>query len=572
MKRLIVILLLIFFLIWIVDADPAPVAAFSANVTSGCSPLAVLFTDATTRTPVNWDWYWYANETKSSDLQNPTNTFTTIGIYNVRLYACSSTHCDWENKTAYITGLGAQAAFSANVTLGLSPLDVGFTDATTCTPNNWDWYWYANETKSSDLKNSTTTFTSKGAYNIRLWSSNTEGGDWENKTGYITVFDEIFSASVYSWVNRTRIESQNESFSTIRSGAGTGVVANWVISSLNASATTNKYNGLGRGIILFNTSGLPDTANITSANFYYQYTGGNANLFSSTRPPIFYITGGTTVSNSSIISNDYSTFNDVIYSSAVTYADAISGKPISFILNANGTSNISLTNTTIFFQRSSWDIFNTSPVGEEVANLFMSFGMATPSYVYLGVIYNISAPTSPVASFSANATSGTNSVPVLFTDTSTNTPTAWNYTFTNVTGNNTQIGFSTTQNPTQVFGSGNFSIALNASNSAGYNWSTQVTFINVSYSAAVAPVASFTKSATVLRIPKVLTVTDASTNTPTSWAWSWGDGTANSTTQNPTHLYTKRGIFTINLAAANAGGTGIATAQTVRVVGYENLW
>jgi PKD repeat protein len=86
------------------------------------------------------------------------------------------------------------------------------------------------------------------------------------------------------------------------------------------------------------------------------------------------------------------------------------------------------------------------------------------------------------------------------------------------------------------------------------------------------PVASFTKTATVLRIPKILTVTDTSTNTPTSWEWSWGDGTANSTTQNPTHQYTKRGIYTINMEASNANGKGVATAQTVRVVGYENVW
>ena len=60
-----------------------------------------------------------------------------------------------------------------------------------------------------------------------------------------------------------------------------------------------------------------------------------------------------------------------------------------------------------------------------------------------------------------------------------NTPTAWNWSFRNVTGNNTPVWFSTLQNPTQTFGVGNSSIVLNASNSAGYNLSTQTTFINV---------------------------------------------------------------------------------------------
>ena len=47
------------------------------------------------------------------------------------------------------------------------------------------------------------------------------------------------------------------------------------------------------------------------------------------------------------------------------------------------------------------------------------------------------------------------------------------------TGNNTQVVFSTVQSPTHTFGVGNYSIVLNASNSAGYDISTQVTFINV---------------------------------------------------------------------------------------------
>ncbi len=83
--------------------DSAPVTGFTANKTSGTSPLAVGFTDSSTNTPTNWDWYWYANETKSSDAQNPVATLTT-GVYNVRLYTSNSAGGDWENKTAFHHG------------------------------------------------------------------------------------------------------------------------------------------------------------------------------------------------------------------------------------------------------------------------------------------------------------------------------------------------------------------------------------------------------------------------------------------------------------------------------------
>jgi PKD repeat protein len=66
--------------------------------------------------------------------------------------------------------------------------------------------------------------------------------------------------------------------------------------------------------------------------------------------------------------------------------------------------------------------------------------------------------------------------------------TSWNWSFTNVTGNNTPVSWSTEQNATQTFGAGNFSIALNASTSSGYTLVRQVTFINVT-APAVTPVA-----------------------------------------------------------------------------------
>ena len=67
--------------------------------------------------------------------------------------------------------------------------------------------------------------------------------------------------------------------------------------------------------------------------------------------------------------------------------------------------------------------------------------------------------------------------------------TSWNWSFTDVTGNATAVTWSTEQNATQTFGAGNFSIALNAGNRAGYYIARQVTFINVTAS-AVTPVAT----------------------------------------------------------------------------------
>ena len=97
-------------------------------------------------------------------------------------------------------------------------------------------------------------------------------------------------------------------------------------------------------------------------------------------------------------------------------------------------------------------------------------------------------------------------------------------------------------------------------------------FLTITYhteGGATPPVASFTTSRNFIRIPNSVTVTDTSSPAATSWAWSWGDGTANSTTQNPSHQYLKRGKFDIILTATNAGGSGTSGATSVKVVGYE---
>nr|WP_321508492.1 IPT/TIG domain-containing protein [uncultured Methanoregula sp.] len=140
----------------------------------------------------------------------------------------------------------------------------------------------------------------------------------------------------------------------------------------------------------------------------------------------------------------------------------------------------------------SWTVFNTSQnardtfwTGNWSVNLTaVNSGGKNVSYQTLWVNVSPQVP-APVSGFTVNTTAGTAPLTVQFTDMSTNTPTAWIWNATNVMGNNTQFTFSTAQSPSSVFGAGNFSIKLNATNANGFNVSSQVTFINVSASAPV---------------------------------------------------------------------------------------
>ncbi len=160
----------------------------------------------------------------------------------------------------------------------------------------------------------------------------------------------------------------------------------------------------------------------------------------------------------------------------------------------------------------------------------------------------------PVASFTADATSGVDPLTVTFTDTSTNTPTSWSWTF----GDGAT---STAQNPSHVYAAGSYTAKLTATNIGGGTSATQTITVT---SAPAAPVASFTKSASSGTFPLTVDFTDTSTNTPTSWSWDFGDG-ATSTAQNPSHDYTGAGSFVVSLTATNAIGGNTSATQTVVV-------
>lgn len=109
------------------------------------------------------------------------------------------------------------AAFSANETVGYVPFNVGFTDSSTDSPTNWDWYWSADEVKDSDDQNPTVVFAS-GTHNARLYVSNAYGGDWENKTAYITASYNTVGAPITEAV----VATNSQAVFSATGGSGTG--------------------------------------------------------------------------------------------------------------------------------------------------------------------------------------------------------------------------------------------------------------------------------------------------------------------------------------------------------------
>jgi PKD repeat protein len=177
----------------------------------------------------------------------------------------------------------------------------------------------------------------------------------------------------------------------------------------------------------------------------------------------------------------------------------------------------------------------------------------------------------PVASFTANPTNGLVPLTVQFTDTSTDAPNLWIWSFGD--GNT-----STQQNPNYIYTSpGYYSVTLNVTKTSsngispvidyGTSGSIQTDDIKV-YSL---PTVSFSATLTGATPQPAVSYNDKSTGFPgpNSWYWDFGDG-FNSSYQNPSHMYAGNGSYIVAHSATNSQGTSWSNMTcTINIAGLS---
>ncbi len=177
-----------------------PVAAFTSDKTGGTSPLLVQFTDQSTGDITTWEWNFDNNSAVDSYEQNPSYTYTTSGLYTVRLRVSGPGGTDEEVKTQYIAVDVPVANFSADVTEGPEGTTVAFTNLSTGNITTWEWDFTNDSSVDSTEVSPSYQYNTAGIYDVRLKVSGSSGIDETIKTDYIVIGTPVaaFHADVTS--------------------------------------------------------------------------------------------------------------------------------------------------------------------------------------------------------------------------------------------------------------------------------------------------------------------------------------------------------------------------------------
>jgi PKD repeat protein len=163
--------------IYINDTDV--LADFMSNVTSGTSPLDIQFNDTSIGSITSWQWN-FDDGTGNSTIRNATHTFINAGpntaTYTVTLTSSNATGSSTKQIVNYITVKPQPpvANFESDITSGIEPLTVHFTDKSTGTVKSWQWN-FGDGTDNSTEHNPVHVFSNYGKYNVTLTVAN-DGG------------------------------------------------------------------------------------------------------------------------------------------------------------------------------------------------------------------------------------------------------------------------------------------------------------------------------------------------------------------------------------------------------------
>jgi len=494
----------------------------------------------------------------------------------------SSDHGDWAGARLTLAPPGPPVAnFSGAPTSGVAPLTVAFTDSSTKAPTSWSWAFGDGGTSIS--QNPSHQYTAAGSYTVSLTATNALGSNTNTKSNYITV---KAAGSMPWFVAAGAVASGTGAITpALPAGIATNDILLLFLETANQALTISNQNGGTWAAVANSPQGTGTAAASTATRltvFWSRYNGtqgapttndsGDHQLGRMIAMRGVATSGNPWDVTAGAVEATADT-SGAIPGATTTVANTLVVAAISTSLpDAEGTANFSAwANSDLISVTEETDNTTSAGNGGGLGLAVAIGGKPTPGAYGTTTVTCATAATKgmmsialkptavpvPVANFSGTPTSGNAPLGVSFTDTSTNSPTSWSWTF----GDG---GVSTAQNPSHTYQNAGGvtllrTVSLTATNAGGSNTNTKNNYITVN---PPAPVAAFSATPTTGTAPLAVSFTDTSTSSPTSWLWEFGDG-ATSSEQNPSHTYQNAGgvtlLRTVTLTATNDGGSDTET-------------
>ena len=161
-------------------ANEPPIARATANIVSGIIPLDVSFTGSNSSDDKGIETYsWNFGDGSSSNIANPSHTFTAVGTYNVELTVTDADGLSNKVSIPITAGEPANEApialASADVLDGYAPLQVNFTGSNSTDDDGIVSYFWDLSESSSPSANTSYTFENPGVYNVVLTVTDAQG-------------------------------------------------------------------------------------------------------------------------------------------------------------------------------------------------------------------------------------------------------------------------------------------------------------------------------------------------------------------------------------------------------------
>ncbi|QXP52980.1 PKD domain-containing protein [Cellulophaga sp. HaHa_2_1] len=562
----------------VTDANQAPTAVATSDITSGEASLAVQFTGDTSSDPDTADvltYAWDFGDGTTATTANPSHTFTTAATYDVTLTvtddgtpALSSTEVTITITVNAPANQAPTAIATSDITSGEASLDVQFTGDTSSDPDAGDvltYAWDFGDGSTATSANPAHTFTTAGTYDVTL-----------------TVTDDGIPALSSSEVTLTITV-------TAPANQAPTAIATSDITSGEASLDV-QFTG--------DTSSDPDAGDVLT----YAWDFGDGSTATSANPAHTFTTAGTydvtlTVTDDGIpaLSSSEVTLTITVTApanqapTAIATSDITSGEASLDVQFTGDTSSDPDAGDVLTY---AWDFGDgTTATTANPSHTFTTAGTydvtltvtddripaLSSSEVTITITVNAPANQAPTAIASSDVITGEASLAVQFTgDTSTDPDDgdvltyAWDFR---------DGSTATTANPSHTFTTaGTYDVTLTVTDDGTPALSSSEVTITVTVTAPVnqAPTAVATSDISSGLIDLDVQFSGSTSSDPDAgdtltYAWDFGDGTT-ATTANPSHTFTTAGTYMVTLTVSDDGTPILNDTDTITItVGKPNI-